>query len=216
MNKKFFSTAMLSIISLGMVVSAQAKDAFEEMPAGIYSIDKTHASLTWQVSHLGLSNYTARFTEIDAEIDFNPENMTESVITAKINPTSIKTDYPYPEKKDFDKKLTHGEGWFNSKAFPSIDFKSTDIEMTSETTALMTGDLTFLGVTKPVELNVTFNGAFKEKPFSSKPALGFSAEGSLKRSEWGMGTYVPTIGDEVKLIIEIEFEKNEPLVPVSP
>jgi polyisoprenoid-binding protein YceI len=216
MKKRLLSATLLSIASLAIAVTAQAQDKFTDMPSGVYILDDTHASLTWQVSHLGLSNYTARFTDIDAEINFNPENISESMVTAKINPTSLKTDYPYPEKKDFDKKLVEGKDWFNSIEFPSINFKSTNIKMTGEKTAIMKGDLTFLGITTPVELDVTFNGAYKEKPFSAKPALGFSAVGSLNRSGWGMDTYIPTIGDNVKLIIETEFEKKIPLVQVNP
>ena len=181
---------------------------YKAMPAGVYTLDKTHASLTWKVSHLGLSNYTARFTNFDAEIDFDPKDFEQSKVTATIDSSSIETDYPYPEKKDFDKKLVEKEEWFNAKKFPEITFTSNSVEMTGKNTALMTGDLTFLGVTKPVSLNVTFNGAMKKQPFSKKPTLGFSASGSLKRSEWGMATYVPNIGDEVILLIEAEFAKN--------
>lgn len=180
-----------------------------EMPAGEYELDKTHASLIWKVSHLGLSDYTARFTDFDATIQLNPENLTQSQVQATINPMSVKTDYPHPEKKDFDAKLAKGEGWFNAEAYPEITFVSKNLEKTGETTGTMTGDLTFLGVTKPVTLDVTFNKAMQEHPFAGKPALGFSAEGSLKRSEWGMDTYLPNIGDHVKILIEAEFFKAE-------
>ena len=81
--------------------------------------------------------------------------------------------------------------------------------MTGDNTAIMTGDLTFLGATHPMSLNVTFNGAMKKQPFSKKPTLGFSASGSLQRSDWGMGTYTPNIGDQVMLLIEAEFAKGE-------
>lgn len=181
---------------------------YREMPAGVYTLDKTHASITWKVSHLGLSNYTARFTDFDAQINFLPDKLEQSVVTATINPASIKTDYPYPEKKDFDKKLVEKSEWFNVSAFPTITFTSTNIVLSGGDKAVMTGQLTFLGITKPVSLDVTFNGAMKRQPFSKKPTLGFSASGSIKRSEWGMATYVPNIGDEVSLLIEAEFAKN--------
>lgn len=209
MTHKLLSTIALSAAVFGFTPPTTfAMDGFKEMPAGAYTLDDTHASLTWQVSHIGLSNYTARFTDIDAEIDYNPDDITKSVVTANINPASLKTDFPYPEKKDFDKKLIKGEDWFNASKFPHIKFKSTKIEMTGEKTAVMTGNLTFMGVTKPVSLNVVLNGAYKVQPFSQKPALGFSATGSITRSEFGMATYVPNIGDEVNLILEMEFEKK--------
>jgi len=209
MKKLLLTTA--AIAGLAGVISSpvNAQTAYTDMPAGVYHLDDTHASLTWKVSHLGLSDYTARFTDFDAKIAFDPKKPERSKVTAAINPTSVETDYPNPETTDFDKELVEGEGWFNANAFPKITFVSTGIKRTGEDTGVMTGNLTFLGVTKPVSLDVEFNGAFAEQPFSKKPTLGFSASGSLKRSEWGMATYVPNIGDDVELLIEAEFAKAE-------
>jgi polyisoprenoid-binding protein YceI len=180
-----------------------------EMPAGKYVLDKSHASLTWRVSHLGLSNYTARFTSLDATLQFDPKDVSRSTLVATVDPASVKTDFPYPEEKDFDAKLAKGEEWFNAGKFPEIRFESTKVEKTGENTGKVHGNLTFLGVTKPFTLDVTFNGAYAKKPFGETGALGFSATGTLKRSEWGFGTYVPVIGDEVSLQIETEFNKAE-------
>ena len=209
MNKRWLTGVTLTLLTCIFATSAYAVSGkYQDMPAGLYQLDKTHASLTWKVSHLGLSNYTARFTRFDAEIDFKPQAPENSRVMVTIDPTSIETDYPYPEKKDFDKKLVQKAEWFNATKFPEIKFTSTAIEMTGENTAIMTGDLTFLGVTKSLSFSVTFNGAMKKQPFSKKPTLGFSATGSLKRSEWGMATYVPNIGDGVMLLIEAEFAKD--------
>lgn len=182
--------------------------AWKDMPAGIYTVDKTHASLIWKVSHAGLSNYTARFKSYDAEINFDPADITKSSVTAKIDPTTLETDYVATAEKDFNKNLITKEEWFNAGKFPEITFKSTKIEVTGENTGKIHGDLTFLGVTKPVTLDATFNGAYALQPFSKKPAMGFSATGSLNRSDFGMSTYVPMIGDKVDIIIEAEFAKN--------
>lgn len=208
MTKKTFSAFALTVAASTIALTANA-DNFNELPSGEYSLDKTHASVTWQVSHMGLSNYTARFTEIDANVDFNPENIEESIVTAKINPASIRTDYPNADKKDFDKELANGKAWFNAEEHPSIDFKSTEIKMTGENTAVMVGDLTFLGVTKPVTLDVTLNGAMLSHPFKQIPAFGFSARGSIMRSDFGLNTYIPNVGDKVDLIIETEFVKGK-------
>lgn len=207
MKKILLSATMLGIIGYGAfsISPAYSNTAVQEMPAGTYKLDKTHASLIWKVSHIGLSNYTARFTDFDTTLDFDPQNIEASKVSATINPTSIETDYPYPEKKDFDKKLIENEEWFNAKSFPEIKFESTDIKKTGKTTGTMTGNLTFLGVTKPVTLDITFNGAYEKQPFSQKPALGFSANGTIKRSDWGFSTYVPNIGDDVQIQIEAEF-----------
>jgi len=94
---------------------------------------------------LGLSNYTARFTNFDAKVEFDPQQLEQSKVTATIDPSSIKTNYPYPQKKDFDKKLVEGTEWFNVATFPSITFTSMGVKLTGDNTAIMTGDLTFLG-----------------------------------------------------------------------
>ena len=177
----------------------------DKVMGGTYALDKTHASITWKVMHLGLSNYTARFTDFDATLRVNGDDITQSQLEVTVNPLSVETDYPNPEQEDFNKKLALGKEWFNAGKYPTISFVSTSIEKTSNTTATLHGDLTFLGVTKPLSLNVTYNGYYQSKPFTDKPALGFSAAGTLKRSDWGMNTNMPFIGDEVALLIEAEF-----------
>lgn len=179
-----------------------------EMPSAIYNLDKSHASITWKVSHLGLSNYTARFSNFTSHLNFNSEDITKSFVTATIYSNSIKTDYPNPEKKDFDKKLSENSDWFNSKKFPTIEFNSREIKVTSDKTGQIIGDLTMFGITKEIILETKFNGAFLEKPFSKVPALGFSATSTIKRSDFGFDTYIPMIGDEVEILIEVEYEKS--------
>jgi polyisoprenoid-binding protein YceI len=182
-----------------------AKSAFNQMPAGEYKVDLSHASIVWKVSHLGLSNYVARFTEFDATIDYSTSDIEKSQVTANINPMSIQTAYPNAAEKDFDSVLATEKGWFNAKIFTSINFVSTSIDMTTEKTAVMKGNLTFLGVTKEVLLDVVFNGAMLKQPFSGKPTTGFSATTSIERSEFGMSKYVPNIGNKVEIMIEGEF-----------
>ena len=206
--KKILST--LAILLL-IPASSQAaeKVAATEVPSGEYVLDKSHASLIWKVSHLGLSDYTARFTDFDATIDFNSQDPTKSKLTVEVNPLSVETDYPYEEEKDFDKKLAESESWFNSSEFPKITFESKKIEKTGDDTGIIHGHLTMLGETKPLKLKVTSNGGYLKKPFAEVPALGFSATATMKRSDWGFDTYVPTIGDEVKILIEVEFHKDQ-------
>jgi polyisoprenoid-binding protein YceI len=182
-----------------------AKSAFNDMPAGEYKVDLSHASIVWKVSHLGLSNYVARFTEFDAAIDYNASDIEKSQVTVSINPMSIQTAYPNAAEKDFDSVLATEKSWFNASTYSSINFVSTSIDMTTENTAVMKGNLTFLGVTKDVLLDVVFNGAMIKQPFSGKPTMGFSATTSIERSEFGMSKYVPSIGNNVEIMIEGEF-----------
>lgn len=210
----FSARLQSAVLAIALVAGLAASPALAqntplaEMPAGLYTADPTHTSVTFKVSHIGLSNYTARFAKADAELTLDPADPIKSTLKATIDPASVRTDYPTPEEKDFDKKLAQDAEWFNAGKFPAITFTSTRIEKTGDKTGKITGDLTFLGVTKPVTLDVVFNGAYAKAPFSEVPALGFSATTTIKRSEWGFDTYVPNIGDDVQVLIETELHKK--------
>lgn len=191
----------LSAVAPGGAAIAKPLD----VPGGTYALDPTHASVTWKVNHLGLSNYTARFTKFDATVDLNPEDLAQSSLTVTIDPKSVKTDYPFADKKDFDKKIAEDPEFLNANEHPEITFKSTAVEMLSDTTAKVIGELTMLGKTNLVAVDVTLNGAVKEHPFQKVPALGFSATTKIKRSEYGFTKYIPVVGDEVAILIEAEF-----------
>lgn len=208
---KFLKMSLLvvTIATAGCVSWVFAKSPFVDMPAGEYELDLSHASVVWKVSHFGLSDYVARFADFDANIQYNPDNIEASKITATINPMSIQTAYPNADEKDFDNILATDKEWFNAGKFASIEFVSTSIEMTGEKTAVMLGDLRFLGVSKPVSLDVIFNGAMPRQPFTGKPTMGFSASTSILRSDWGMTKFVPNIGDTVTVMIEGEFALNQ-------
>lgn len=181
------------------------------LPAGTYTSDLTHSSILWKVNHLGLSNYTARFTDFEATLDIDPNAPEEAMLSVTIDPTSVSTAYPNPEEEDFDATIGESENFLNGEAFPEITFTSTDVTITSPTTADVTGDLTLLGVTMPLTLDVTFNGSLEANPFSGKPTLGFSATGSLDRTDFGM-TYLSgeVVGDRVEIVIQAEFATDAP------
>lgn len=206
MSFKYLLAAV--VVAFPMVARAAANTPYHEMPSGAYIAEPSHTSLTWKVSHLGLSNYTARFTKITADLNFDAKDPTKSTLDVTVDPTSVKTDFPFPEKTDFDAKLAKGAEWFNADVYKTIHFKATRIELTGEKTGLIHGDLTFLGETKPLTLNATFNGAYAKAPFSEVPMLGFSATATLQRSNWGMISYLPDLGNDVQLLIEAEFVKK--------
>jgi polyisoprenoid-binding protein YceI len=208
-----FAPALVSITLLvapmAMPTTAMAKTAAKpvvvEAPSGTYAIDLTHASIIWKVNHMGLSNYPARFGKFDGTLKFDAVKPENSTLSVNIDPTSVRTEYPDRDKEDFDAKIATGKDWFNSTGFPKITYVSRSIVRTGPKTADIIGDLTFLGVTKPVTLQATYNGSMKKAPFSGQPMLGFSATGKFKRSAFGMAKYIPTVGDEIALAIEAEL-----------
>lgn len=192
------------VLAAGLVFAGQPVSAqlATDVPAGTFKVDPTHVSVTWKVLHMGLSNYTARFAKADATLVFDPAKPEASKLTASVDPASIKTDFPFVEKENFDNVLATSAKWFNAKP---ITFTSTAVAMTGATTADVTGDLTLLRVTKPVVLKVVFNGSMAAHPFTKKPAVGFSATGTVKRSEFGMTSGIPYVGDDVVVAIEAEM-----------
>jgi polyisoprenoid-binding protein YceI len=170
-------------------------------PAGVYEIELTHTSITWRLSHGGMSTYTARFDKIGGEINFNPTAPTSSTAMITIDPNSVNTGLP-----NFDKEIA--KEVFKAEANPTITFRSTSLTATSPTTGTMTGDLSIAGVTKPMTLAVTYNNG-RMSPFSRRQNIGFSASGKIKRSDWGMTNWLNYgIGDDIDLIIEAEFLKK--------
>ncbi|MDZ4762357.1 MAG: YceI family protein [Alphaproteobacteria bacterium] len=194
------------IVPLALLASCvTGKQSLESVGEGAYRLEKPHASITWRVKHMGLSNYTARFSAFDIALDFDPANPGGSSVKAIIDPMSVRADHPTDE--DWNTRL--GADYFRAAQFPQIVFTSRSIETTGEFTGKVTGDLAFLGVVRPVTLDVTFNGAVPPSPlYGGRAAIGFSARGVLKRSDFGLTRHASFVGDEVEIIIEAEFSKG--------
>ena len=146
-------------------------------PAGAYVSDKTHTTVEWQGLHNGLSWYSARFTDFDIQLTFDPADVTKSKVTATIDPKSIETDYtrtrPAGNTTDFNNELATDARFFNAGKFPKITFTSTAVTKTGEKTGKVTGNLTFLGVTKPVTLNIV---CFRHRGTANGDSDAFNGE----------------------------------------
>jgi polyisoprenoid-binding protein YceI len=177
------------------------------VPAGDYTLDKPHASLIFRVDHLGFSHWTARFSSFDAKLQFDPATASASRVTVTIDPASITPDSPPP---GFVAAL-RGAQWLNAGQFPQITYRSTRVEAVGHNAMRITGDLTLHGKTKPVVLDATFNGGYVGHPMDPHARIGFSAHGTLKRSEFGIAFGIPQpgstmgVGDTVEFTIESEF-----------
>jgi polyisoprenoid-binding protein YceI len=194
-------------VAIGALATAGAQD-MGPPPGGEYKLDKMHASLTFTISHIGFSNYTAGFGTFDATMTFDPTNAGISKLTATVDPKSLDLVNPPP---GFVEELT-GKNWLDAATYPEMKFVSTAVEVTGEKTGKVTGDFTMHGVTKPVTLEVTYNGGYPGfADLDPKARVGFSAKGTLKRSEFGVTAGLPPPGttmgvsDEIKIIIEAEF-----------
>lgn len=177
------------------------------IPAGDYTTDPAHSSLTFEVDHMSFSNYTSRFATFEAHLKLDPAHPDQASVTATIDPQSLALNTP---PAGFHDQLM-GKDVFDAKAFPSITFASTGVELTGANTARVTGNLTLHGVTKPVTLDATFNGGYPGFDMDPHARIGFSLTGKLKRSDFGMGFGIPApgttmgVGDTVTFQIETEL-----------
>ena len=178
-----------------------------DLPAGHYALDRTHASVVGKIKHMGFSNYQFRFTKVDASFDYDPKAPQDAKIKVTIDPGSIDTATGADEfGLKFNKELA-GDGWLEANKFPTATFVSTKVEPGAGQTGKVYGDFTLHGVTKPIVLDVTFNGVGSSfAPGSVK--TGFSASTTIKRSDYGVTKYVPLVSDDVALSIEVEFDKK--------
>lgn len=183
-------------------------------PAGEYVSDPNHSSVSFGLKHLGLSDYTLKFRTFDATVAFDPANIAAAKVTASIKASDIVSGYPgdyaagHPGSKfkSWEDDLANSTNFLDAGQHPAITFVSTSVEPSGERTARVTGDLTLKGVTRPVTLDVTFSGETDAHPFAKVPAIGFSATGTFKRSEFGLDYLLPAIvGDDVKVQIEGDF-----------
>ena len=202
-----FALLMLASLILPACVSP-AKQSIAEVKAGNYTLDKSHASLVFSVKHMGLAWYTMRFDEFDASINFDSETPENSSVSAVINPKSINANHP-DKGKEWDEELANDNRFLDANAFPDITFNSTNVVVTDDNNGKITGELTLLGITKPITMDVTFNGSNTVPWAPGATIIGFSANGSFNRSEFGMDVYIPnTVSDEVRFQIEAEFGEN--------
>jgi polyisoprenoid-binding protein YceI len=199
--------AALALAAISPFAVALDRGSAPPVPAGSYTNDKPHTSLVFRVNHMTFSNFTARFTGIDAKLDFDPAHLANSRVSVTIDPRSISTDNA---PAGFLEMLS-GKDWLDAEKFPQIVFRSKTVEVTGANTFRIRGELTLHGVTKPVVLDASYNGGYAGQPMDPHARIGFSARGKFKRSDFGVSIGIPApgskmgVGDEVELELESEF-----------
>ena len=194
--------------TLAVALMLAAAPAFAEAPTtdlaklegGQFALDKNHAKIIFSISHFGFSTYYGLFNSFDAKLAFDPKAPTKSDVAVTVDMNGVDTTNP---KLDAHLK---SPDFFDVAKFPTATFKTTKVEVTGATTGKISGELTLHGVTKPVVLETSFNGG-GVNPMSKAYVVGFNATATIKRSDWGISTFVPMVGDEVGLIISGEFDR---------
>ncbi len=168
-----------------------------QIASGTYKLDPSHTDVLAQWSHFGYSNPTAHFGNAEGTLVYDAEDVSKSSVEVKLPLTGLNS---FTAK--FDDHLKSAD-FFDAAKFPAASFKSTKVESSGTNKLTVTGDLTIKDITKPVVLDVTVNGA-GEHPMAKVPAVGFDATTTIKRTDFGVGAYVPNVSDEVQLRITTE------------
>ena len=183
----FFAFATFAVFSTGAV-------------AQTYTVEPRHTHITWATSHFGTSTFRGKLNKTSGKVSLDLQSQSGSV-EISVDPTGQLSG-----DDRLDKHLA-GEDFFNLAKFATATFKSSKVEFNGDAPARIEGELTLLGVTRPLTLTVT---AFKCQmhPIIKKDYCGADATATIRRSDWGMKYAVPRIGDDVKLDIAIEAIKD--------
>lgn len=195
------ATGIVAVLSISGAAVAQSTltKAPAEVRAGTYVLDPSHSKVTWAVSHFGFSTYVGQFTGTAATLTVDPKAPGASKLDVTVKTDSVGTLNPA-----LDTHLKTPD-FLDVAKFPTATFKATSVRPTGARTADIAGNLTLHGVTKPVTIAAEFNQA-GVNPIDKKYSLGFAGSAKIKRTDFGIMTYAPMIGDEVTLQIEAEFK----------
>ena len=198
--------ALPALLLLLAATSATAAEPPTRDPAavqaGAYAVESRHTRVQFAVSHLGISDWYGDFTGASGSLKLDPANPASMQVDVSLPVASVTTTNAV-----LDGELKSA-AWFDAAQYPTIRFVSTKVERTGPDKAAITGDLTFHGVTRPVVLSATLNGAGPD-PMGKGYLVGFNASGVIKRSDFGVKTYLPMIGDDTTLRISAAFEKAQ-------
>lgn len=174
--------------------------ALPAVAADSYTVDPAHTYPSFEINHLGFSTLHGTFDATSGKITLDPAGKSGS-IEITIDTASIDTGHG---KRDEHLK---SEEFFNVAKFPTLSYKAGKLKFNGDKLSGADGELTLLGVTRPVSLTVTaFNcGAH---PMTKKQVCGANATAAIKRSDFGLSAYVPAVGDDVRISIEVEAIKN--------
>jgi len=174
---------------------------------GTYKVDPDHTLVQWQLDHLGFSSYFGIFGSVTGTLQLDPKALSSARVDVTIPVSKVTTASEALTAHLLRPGKDGGKADFFGAAPPDARFVSTKVVPTGQS-AVISGNLTLNGVTKPLTLNAKFYGAGKmPAQMGGQENIGFEATGTLKRSDFGLATGIPMIGDTVNLKIAAAFQK---------
>ncbi len=192
--------AVLAALAVALPMAASAAPE-------TYAIDPTHTYAYFEVDHQGVSNLRGRFDRNSGKFTIDRAAKTGSVdLVVETASASTGDNVKGSRPRTLDDHLKTAD-FFNVAEFPRTTFKSTAVKFAGDNPAEITGNLTLLGVTRPITLKLE-RWVCKDSPMKKGPMCGGNASGSIKRTDFGMKYGVPAIGDEIRLWFSVEAYKD--------
>jgi polyisoprenoid-binding protein YceI len=220
--RRWFATAALGLALAGIAVAGQAPKTapvgpgtavvepgvrklrlqLDDVPAGLYDVVTKETLIRYGVDHMGFSAYWGTFPGATGTLVFDPKSPAAMKLEVKVPIVLVETT-----NRELNGELFSDE-FFDAEDYPWMTFTSTQVTRSGPTSFRVTGNLTMHDVTKSVVLDADFHGAGND-PFSGKDIIvGFDVKGMVKRSDFGLGKYVPIVSDETSITISAAFRKR--------
>lgn len=190
--------ASASALALALAATAPAPANAAEK----WEFDKAHTQVLFVVNHLGFTDLTGQFRVVDGELLLDRGNLANSSVTATLEADSVDMNH------DGINRHLKNEDFFDVETHAQLTFRSTSVSVVDDSTLKMDGELEMVGQTVPVSLDVVINN-IGTHPMSGKPHAGFTATGTLQRSDWGISYGSPNVGEEVSIRINLEASPAE-------
>jgi polyisoprenoid-binding protein YceI len=166
----------------------------------VWTNDDPHSQLGFTVTHLGVADVSGTFNDFDAKITSSKPDFSDGVfeLTAKVSSIDTKVDARDNHLKSAD--------FFDAAKYPELKFKSTSLKKVGKNKYKLIGNLSLHGVTKPLTLKLEYRGSV-ENAMNKKQTAGFKVTGTIKRSDFNLGSGFPEpmISDEVRIKADAEF-----------
>jgi polyisoprenoid-binding protein YceI len=193
--KLSFTKAVLFVL-LAASAGVQAAEA-----GGDYTLTRQYGSVFFRVFHQEFLTLVGRFDNYAGTLHLDPENLANSTLSASVDMGSLNM-----ADGDVTETLVNSSVWFNASVFPQATFTSSSTVVTGENSVDFVGELTFLGMSKPWTLHVTFNGGSDGELGGS--TVGITGRGSINRLDFGMDQYRNMAADEVEIEVNVKFNRN--------
>lgn len=169
--------------------------------ADTYKVDPVHSSIVFQIGHLQISSVYGRFNGASGTVEYDPAAPEKAKFDVQVETRNVDTNVP---QRDNDLRSAN---FFDAERYPTIQFKSTSVKPAGDKILEVTGDMTLHGVTRSITVPVQYGGVANNPRMGVRS--GFATEFTIKRSDFGMDKMIPMVGDEVKMMVQLEGVKQD-------